>query len=126
MTTIKLYGALRQFGREFRLAVNSTQEAIKALCVQIPGFEKFLADAHLKGMEFAVFRGDRNIGEDELHLPGAGGIRIAPVIGGRKRGGIIQSIVGVVLIVAGIFVTGMSFGSAGAVGGAMVTAGIAM
>ncbi|HBO9959081.1 TPA: tail assembly protein, partial [Pseudomonas aeruginosa] len=98
MTTIKLYGALRQFGREYRMLVGSTAEAIKALCVQIPGLERFLANAHLRGMEFAVFRGKRNISEDELQFGGAEEIRIAPVMRGRKRGGLVQTIVGVALI----------------------------
>lgn len=101
MTTIRLYGALRQFGREFRLSVNSTGEAIKALCVQVPGLEKFLADAHMRGMEFAVFRGKTNIGENELGMNGKGDIRIAPVIRGSKRAGALQTVLGVVLIVVG-------------------------
>lgn len=103
MTTIRLYGALRQFGREYRLAVKSTAEAVKALCVQIPGLERFLANAHLRGMEFAVFRGRRNIREDELSHGGTEAIRIAPVIRGRKRGGLLQTIIGVVLIAASYF-----------------------
>ncbi|MCG6541755.1 tail assembly protein [Pseudomonas sp. KSR10] len=121
MTTIRLYGVLRKFGKEFRLAVNSTNEAIRALCVQLPGFEKFLADAHLKGMEFAVFRGKRNISQEELGFGGADMIRIAPVMQGRKRGGIIQTIIGAVLIVAGTY-----FGQAWAVqaGVAMVAGGV--
>lgn len=121
LTTIRLSGELRQFGREFRLAVNSTAEAIKALCIQIPGFERFLADAHLRGMEFAVFRGKRNIGQEELGLGGTEVIRIAPVMRGRKRGGIIQTIIGVVLIVAGTY-----FGQTWAVqaGVAMVAGGV--
>lgn len=45
MTTIRLYGQLRQFGKSFRLSVRSPAEAIKALCVQIPGFERFLSNA---------------------------------------------------------------------------------
>jgi predicted phage tail protein len=106
MTTVRLYGALRQFEpkpklgqpRGFRLAVNSTAEAIKALCVQIPGLERFLANAHLRGMEFAVFRGKRNIGENELQFGGKDEIRIAPVMRGSKRGGVLQTIIGVVLI----------------------------
>lgn len=101
LTTIRLYGALRQFGREYRLAVKSTGEAIKALCVQIPGFEKYLATAHLQGMEFAVFRGKNNIGESQLGMAGSGEIRIAPVMRGSKRGGVLQTIVGVVMIVVG-------------------------
>lgn len=100
MTTIKFYGALRQFGREYRMLVGSTAEAIKALCVQIPGLERFLANAHLRGMEFAVFRGKRNISQDELQFGGAEEIRIAPVMRGRKRGGLVQTIVGAVLIAA--------------------------
>ncbi len=99
MTTIKLYGALRQFGREYRMLVGSTAEAIKALCVQIPGLERFLANAHLRGMEFAVFRGKRNISQDELQFGGAEEIRIAPVMRGRS-GGLVQTIVGAVLIAA--------------------------
>ncbi|RQH92924.1 phage tail protein [Pseudomonas aeruginosa] len=100
MTTIKLYGALRQFGREYRMLVGSTAEAIKALCVQIPGIERFLANAHLRGMEFAVFRGKRNVSQDELQFGGSEEIRIAPVMRGRKRGGLVQTIVGAVLIAA--------------------------
>jgi predicted phage tail protein len=103
MTTVRLYGALRQFGREYRLAVKSTAEAVKALCVQIPGLERFLANAHLRGMEFAVFRGKRNIGESELAMGGTGDIRIAPVMRGRKRGGLLQTIMGAVMIVAGTY-----------------------
>ncbi|HEP9802581.1 TPA: tail assembly protein [Pseudomonas aeruginosa] len=108
MTTIKFYGALRQFGREYRMLVGSTAEAIKALCVQIPGLERFLANAHLRGMEFAVFRGKRNISQDELQFGGAEEIRIAPVMRGRKRGGLVQTIVGAVLVVAGAM-TGNAF-----------------
>lgn len=103
MTTIRFYGALRQFGREYRLAVKSAAEAIKALCVQIPGLQQFLANAHLRGMEFAVFRGKRNISENELQFGGTEEIRVAPVMRGRKRGGIIQTIIGVVLIVVGAY-----------------------
>ncbi|HEJ1198690.1 TPA: tail assembly protein [Pseudomonas aeruginosa] len=127
MTTIKLYGALRQFGREYRMLVGSTAEAIKALCVQIPGLERFLANAHLRGMEFAVFRGKRNISQDELQFGGAEEIRIAPVIRGRKRGGLVQTIVGVALILAATIMAGPGgFAAAGGLTGAMGTAGVAM
>lgn len=103
MTTIRLHGQLRQFGKSFRLAVKSPAEAIKALCVQIPGFERFLSNAKSRGLEFAVFRDKRNIGEKELSYNGAGDIRIAPVVVGSKRGGILQTIVGAILIVVGLF-----------------------
>ncbi len=98
LTTILLFGQLRQFGRSFRLSVRTTAEAIKALCVQVPGFERFLSNAKSRGIEFAVFWGKKNIGEGELSFGGEGDIRIAPVITGSKRAGILQTIVGVVLL----------------------------
>ncbi|TWC27726.1 MULTISPECIES: tail assembly protein [unclassified Pseudomonas] len=100
MTTVLLYGQLRQFGRSFRLSVRSPAEAIKALCIQIPGFERFISNAKSRGIEFAVFRGKKNIDEKELGYCGSGEIRIAPVITGSKRAGILQTIVGAILIVA--------------------------
>ncbi|WP_077046632.1 tail assembly protein [Pseudomonas sp. KK4] len=111
MITIRLYGQLRQFGRSFRLSVKSPAEAIKALCVQIPGFERFLSNAKSRGMEFAVFRGKTNIGEAELDYSGGGDIRIAPVIVGSKRGGILQTIVGAILIVVGVLAAATPFGT---------------
>jgi predicted phage tail protein len=98
MTTILLYGQLRQFGRSFRLSVRSPAEAIKALCVQIPGFERFLSNAKSRGIEFAVFRGTKALQEGELGFSGNGEIRIAPVITGSKRAGLLQTIVGAILI----------------------------
>lgn len=98
ITTILLYGQLRQFGRSFRLSVRSPAEAIKALCVQIPGFERFISNAKSRGIEFAVFRGKKALGEKEVAFSGAGDIRIAPIVTGSKRGGLIQTIIGAVLI----------------------------
>ncbi|MEA5673235.1 tail assembly protein [Pseudomonas sp. MH2] len=98
VTTVVLYGKLRQFGRSFRLSVRSPAEAIKALCVQIPGFERFLITAKSEGVEFAVFRGARNLKEEELCFAGDGEIRIAPVVSGSKRGGLIQTIIGVAIV----------------------------
>lgn len=100
-----LYGPMRKrFGREFELAVSSPKEAIHALCVQVEGFKKYLFDAKSKGLTFAVFIGKRNVGEDSLEDPaGTDEIRIAPVIEGSKRAGILQTIAGVVLIVVGAY-----------------------
>ncbi|CAG9416542.1 tail assembly protein [Providencia alcalifaciens] len=104
LKTIRLYGILgAKFGREHRLAIDSPREAIKALSVLYDGFEQFLANAHLRGLEFAVFKGKRNIEEDELHLDTCEEIRIAPVIKGSKRGGFFQTILGVALIGVAMF-----------------------
>ena len=50
---IRLYGILaKKFGKEFRLDVESTSEAMRALSVQVPGFEHFMLHAHGFGFIF--------------------------------------------------------------------------
>lgn len=102
LATVRLYGRLgAEFGRLHRLAVSSTAEAIRALCVLLPGFESRLLDSESKGVRYACFIGRRNLGEAELARPsGTEGIRIAPMPTGAKRGGLMQVVVGVAMIVA--------------------------
>ena len=128
LTTIRLYGALgARFGRVHKLAVQTSAEAVKALCVNFDGLEEYLMNAKKNGMTFAVFRGKRNIGvQDFKELAGDSDIRIAPVIEGAKKAGMFQTILGAVMVVAGIVVTGLSYGWAAPVGGAMISAGIGM
>ncbi|EPZ2457884.1 tail assembly protein [Citrobacter youngae] len=128
LTTIRLYGALgARFGRVHKLAVQTSAEAVKALCINLDGLESYLMNAKKNGMTFAVFRGKRNIGvQDFKELAGDSDIRIAPVMAGAKKAGIFQTILGAVMIVAGIVVTGLSYGWASPVGGAMISAGIGM
>lgn len=125
---VRLYGALRaRFGKEFRLAVASPAEAVRALSVQLPGFQAFLMGAKDRGMVFSVFNGRRNLTEDQLHdPPGDDMIRIAPVLQGAKRGGTLQTIVGAVLIVAGLAINIFSSGSLAWIGTPLVNAGVAM
>src|SRR5690606_39345117 len=98
---IKLYGILaKKFGKEFRLDVESTREAMRALCVQIPGFEHFMLHAHEQGLEFAVFQDKQNIGETELDMStSAKIIKVVPKVKGA--GGVVQTIIGAVLVVVG-------------------------
>lgn len=130
LKTIRLYGVLgAKFGREHKLDIDSPREAIKALSVLYDGFEQFLANAHLKGMEFAVFKGKRNINEEELHLDTTEEIRIAPIIKGSKRGGFFQTILGVAMIGAAAWLSGglsLAFTAAGTWGGALAMGGAAM
>ena len=128
MKTIKLYGILaKKFGKEFHLAVDNTREAVRALSIQLPGFEKFMIHAHEHGLDFAVFQDNQNIGETELDMnTNAKVIKIVPRVIGAGGNGVLQTILGAVLVVVGIVVTGMSFGSAGAVGAALIGAGIGM
>lgn len=125
LTTIRLYGALgARFGRVHKFAVQTSAEAVKALCVNFDGFESYLMNAKKNGMVFAVFRGKRNIGvEDYQHLGGNNDIRIAPVMEGAKKAGMFQTILGAVLIVAGV---ALSFTPFAAATPYLVSAGISM
>ncbi len=103
LKTIRLYGKLgARFGRIHRLAVKSAAEAVKALCILRPGFEKELMTSRDRGVNYAVFLGKKNISKDELlHPAGHEDIRIAPVLQGSGRGGIFQTILGAAMIVIG-------------------------
>ena len=105
LKTIKLYGVLaKKFGKEFRLDVENTREAMRALSVQIPGFEKFMLHAHEQGLRFAVFQDKHNISEKELDMStDARVIKIVPrVVGAGGDNGILQTILGAVLVVIGV------------------------
>lgn len=109
MRTIKLGGVLgKKFGKQFTLDVHSFRDAMAALCMMKPGFEKYLRTAEERGLVFAVFVDERNLGEQELDLVGSdnGDIRIQPIVQGSKQAGMFQTLLGVVLIVAGLFTGG--------------------
>ena len=104
LRTIRLYGKLgAKFGRVFRLAVNSPAEAVRALSMQLAGFERYLMNSRDHGIGYAVFAGTENLGVEQLQYPtGDADIRIAPIVIGSKNGGIFQIILGVILIVVGV------------------------
>ncbi|EKO3708171.1 tail assembly protein [Vibrio metschnikovii] len=101
--TIRLYGKLgAKFGRVHKFVCNSPREAASALCAMVPGFKKEMMESKDKGVEYAVFIGRENIGEEVLDSPaGNKDIRIAPVIAGSGRG--FQVIAGVALVAASFF-----------------------
>lgn len=137
LRTIRLYGKLgARFGRVWHLAVNSPAEAVRALSVLLPGFEKYMMGSKDHGVGYGVFLGKRNLSQEQLDTPpGNEDIRIAPVILGAKSGGWITIILGVALIAVAAFMTGglslALFASGGLWGGvavfgaAMVIAGAA-
>ncbi|EGT4353089.1 tail assembly protein [Cronobacter sakazakii] len=134
LKTVRLYGALgARFGRVHRLVIASPAEACRALSVILPGFEQYMQTAHLRGLRFAVFKGKKNIGQDELkHNSGEEDIRIAPVIAGSKRGGVLQTILGAVLVVGALALGPVGIGaiegstamSIGLMGGSMMIGGV--
>lgn len=104
---IRLYGKLgTRFGRVHRLAVNSAAEAVRALCMIKPGFERELMTSRDRGINYAVFLGKKNIAEDEMfHPTGSEDIRIAPILQGSGRGGIFQTILGAAMMVFAMWAT---------------------
>ena len=114
MTTIKLSGSLAsKFGRVHRRLLDSGQtwEAFKALKATLEGFKEEIQRLDRLGMRFAIFRNRKNVGESEFGLGGASEIRVVPIIGGSKKGGLIQTILGAVMIVAGTFLSTTPFGA---------------
>ncbi|MGM1186229.1 tail assembly protein [Serratia liquefaciens] len=128
--TVRLYGVLgATFGRVHRLVIDTPREAIKALSVTIPGFERFLQMARSRGLTFAVFNGKRNIGLDEITFTGREDIRIAPMIIGSKKAGVFQTILGAVIVAAsavyGVYTQDWANAAYGfQVGGAMMLGGV--
>ena len=123
MTIIKLSGSLAQkFGRTHRRQIDSGEvwEVFKALKATLEGFEAEIQRLDGMGLRFAVFRNRKNVGAEDFGRGGTREVRIVPVIGGSKRGGLLQTIVGVAMVVAGA-VTGqawaMQIGAAMALGG---------
>ncbi|MGY2200030.1 tail assembly protein [Pseudomonas gingeri] len=103
LQTVLLSGSLaRKFGRQHRMTTSGGFRDIMGYFRQLPGFDRHMTESSSKGLRYAVFNGKENVGEEDLEKPtGQNVIRIVPVISGSKRAGLIQTIVGVVLIAAG-------------------------
>lgn len=98
---------------------------MRALCVTVPGFEKFMMNAKDNGLTFAVFHGRRNVTEDELQHPvGGDDIRIAPVLIGSKSGGLFQTILGAALVVVGVFTSAYGGSPLIGLGASMMLGGV--
>lgn len=114
LMTIKLSGPLvRRFGRAHRRFIDTgtVKEVFSALRATLPGFEQEVKRLDSLGMRFAIFRNGKNIGPQDFERSGSREIRIVPVVGGSKRGGILQTIVGAIMIVAGAFLSSTPFGA---------------
>lgn len=131
MTTIKLSGSLaKTFGRAHQRLISTPREVFRALSVTVPGFEKYMNTSKARGLTYAVMVGKRNISESDLDFPNAGQeIRIVPVIIGSKRAGLLQTILGAVIIAASAvgsyFAPGNPFSAFGyKAGAAMMLGGV--
>lgn len=128
MSKIVLDGVLgKTFGKCHQRLISTIHEAPRALAATIHGFEKFMITSQRRGLTYAVFRGKKNIGEDDLGYPvNEEIIRITPVIIGSKKAGALQTILGAVLVVVGVAIGYFSAGTMSAFGYGMAKFGAAM
>lgn len=130
MRVIKVYGTLAKFlgQRSFKAAVKTPAEAIRFLVANFPGIKEHMAEKFYK---VSVDKSDLQIADhpEQLHFPTLQSevIKIVPVVGGAKRGGLGQILAGIGLIAisfllpgAGIFGTTSIFGVTAAQGGAVL------
>ena len=69
MKVVKVYGALRKrLGQcRFEFDVATPAQAIKALCVNFPGLDKWLIDSEQDGVGYRVSIGREKISDDLTH-----------------------------------------------------------
>ncbi|MEX5726617.1 tail assembly protein [Enterobacter cloacae] len=127
MSRIELGSVLgKTFGKVHYRLISRVSEAGVALAKTIPGFEQFMISSQRRGLTYSVFKGKKNIGVDDLGFPITGEvIRIVPVIIGSKKAGLIQTILGAVLVGASIWMPGLSIAASNMMfaAGASITLG---
>tara|TARA_R100000030_G_scaffold32283_1_gene23896 strand:+ start:980 stop:1639 length:660 start_codon:yes stop_codon:yes gene_type:complete len=140
MKVVKVYGALRKrLGQcRFEFEAATPAQAIKALCVNFPGLEKWLIDSEKDGVGYRVAVSKEKITEQDvspLFMPFSDKevFSITPVIAGAGGGGG-RILAGVALIGiaiassgAGLFASGaLGFGSTAAAGAATLGGSLAV
>ena len=99
MVTVRFYGDLKQFGTVFKLDIGSVPEAIRALVTQIPGLRE-----HIEKGSYKVRVDGKYIGDEGVHSEVSSTLHLTPVVkGAGKNGGLLQVVVGIVMIVAAVF-----------------------
>ena len=133
MKVVKVYGALRKrLGQcRFEFDVATPAQAIKALCVNFPGLEKWLIDSEKDGVGYRVAVSKEKATQDNvapLLMPFSDKevLSITPVVAGAGRG-FGSILVGAVLIAVAIAVPVAGFAGAGftATGAGVTAAGTA-
>lgn len=111
MKVVKVYGELRKrLGRcRFEFDVATPAQAIKALCVNFPGLDKWLIDSEQDGIGYRVKIGKEQVtaeGLDALAMPWSERevFSITPVVAGA--GGVGRVLLGAALIAVAIAVPG--------------------
>ena len=119
MKVVKVYGALRKrLGQcRFEFDVATPAQAIKALCVNFPGLDKWLIDSEKDGVGYRVAISKEKVTEDNfapLAMPFSDRevFSITPVVAGAGRGAG-QILAGAALIATAIITQGGSLAFSG-------------
>ena len=119
MKVVKVYGALRKrLGQcRFEFDVATPAQAIKALCVNFPGLDKWLIDSEKDGVGYRVAISREKVTEDNfapLVMPFSDRevFSITPVVAGAGRG-VGQILAGAALIATAIITQGGSLAFSG-------------
>jgi predicted phage tail protein len=122
MKVVKVYGALRKkLGQcRFEFHADTPAQALKALCVNFPGLDKWLIDSEAAGMGFRVTRGREAITNESIEgliLPWSDRevFSITPVITGAGNAGRIFA--GIGLVALAILLPGIGGGVAATIFG---------
>ena len=121
MKVVKVYGALRKYLGQcrFQFEADTPAQAIKALCVNFPGLDKWLLDSEQDGVTYRVTIGKEKIGQDDLSplvMPWSERevFSITPVIAGAGRAG---ALIGIGIgLVAFAIIAGPALAAFGTVG----------
>ena len=115
MVTVRFYGTLKQFGTTFKLEVQNTAEALRALTSQIPHLRQFIQQG-LFTVRIAQQYIDNRYLEKGLYytLKENDVIHITPVLKGAKRGGVFGVIAGVAMIATALVLSPLVLGSVAA------------
>lgn len=126
--TLMLKGRMaKKFGKFHQFHVTDLREMLRAMCSQVPGFRKYMSEAHINGIRFAFYSGRNNIGIGEFDMTAGGEVfTIETVLEGAKNGGMLQIVIGAVAIAAAFFTAGGSLALWGAAMGATTATGIAV
>ena len=113
MKVVKGYGALKKrLGQgTFEFNVNSPAQALRALCANFKGLEKWFIDSEKDGVAYKVLVGKEEIGDDNIQtlaLPMSEKeiFSITPVVMGAGRGGWGRVLFGAALIGASFLFPG--------------------
>jgi predicted phage tail protein len=133
MKVVKVYGALRKkLGQcRFQFDVDTPAQALKALCVNFPGLDKWLIDSEQDGVGYRVTLGKEKLNEQNAMLFVAPFseqevFSITPVIAGTGGNPAASIGIGVGLIFASFLLPGAGlFGATSLFGATAATAGTA-